>query len=57
MAVGLNNIVMDGKAKIRVIRTPSEWFGVTNPEDAEVVRSKLKKLVEQGKYPENLVKN
>jgi hypothetical protein len=54
MAVGLNNIVRNGKAKIKVIRTPSDWFGVTNPEDAEIVRTKLKELVEKGEYPEKL---
>ncbi len=54
MAVGLNNIVKNNKAKIKVIRTPSQWFGVTNPEDAEVVRAKLKELVEKGVYPEKL---
>jgi dTDP-glucose pyrophosphorylase len=54
MAVGLNNIVKNGKAKIKVIRTPSDWFGVTNPEDAEVVRAKLKELAEKGEYPEKL---
>jgi NDP-sugar pyrophosphorylase family protein len=54
MAVGLNNMVREGKVNIRVINTPSEWFGVTNPEDAEVVRSKLKELVEKGEYPQDL---
>jgi NDP-sugar pyrophosphorylase family protein len=54
MAVGLNNIVKNDKAKIKVIKTPSEWFGVTNPEDARVVRTKLKELVEKGEYPKKL---
>jgi hypothetical protein len=47
-------MVREGKVNIRVIKTPSEWFGVTNPEDAEVVRSKLKELVEKGEYPQDL---
>ena len=54
MAVGLNNIVKDKKATIRVIRTPSNWFGVTNPEDGEIVRKKIKELIDNGDYPENL---
>jgi dTDP-glucose pyrophosphorylase len=54
MAVGLNNIVQEEKAKIKVIRASANWFGVTNPEDAEIVRFKLKELVEKGGYPENL---
>jgi len=36
------------------LETPSTWFGVTYPEDAEIVRNKLKELVEKGEYPENL---
>ena len=54
MAVGLNNIVKDKKATIRVIRTPSNWFGVTNPEDGDIVRKKIKELIDNGDYPENL---
>jgi len=54
MAVGLNNIVKKDKGQIKVIKTPSSWFGVTNPEDAIVVRNKLKELVEKGEYPEKL---
>ena len=53
-ALGLNNIVKKSKAQIKVIETPSSWFGVTNPEDAIVVRNKLKELVEKGEYPEKL---
>jgi hypothetical protein len=29
-------------------------LGVTYPEDAEIVRRKLKELAEKGEYPENL---
>lgn len=54
MAVGLNNIVKNKKGKIKVLRTSSEWFGVTNPEDAQIVRKKLKELIKDGKYPQNL---
>jgi len=55
MAVGLNNIVSRGEGKIKVLSTPSQWFGVTNPEDGEVVRKKIKELIESGKYPESLL--
>jgi dTDP-glucose pyrophosphorylase len=53
----LSDMVDAGLIRIRILESKEEWFGVTYPEDAEVVRRKLKKLVEQGKYPENLVKN
>lgn len=54
MSVGLNNLVKKDRVKIKVIETSSEWFGVTNPEDAIVVRNKLKELVKKGEYPEKL---
>lgn len=54
MAVGLNNIVKNNKGNIQVIQAPSEWFGVTNPEDGPIVREKLKNLVKQGIYPSKL---
>lgn len=40
--------------EMKVLETPSTWFGVTYPEDAEIVRAKLKELVEKGEYPEDL---
>jgi NDP-sugar pyrophosphorylase family protein len=40
--------------KIKVIPTPSQWFGVTYKEDAPGVESSLRKLIESGEYPERL---
>jgi dTDP-glucose pyrophosphorylase len=54
MAVGLNTMIAKGKIKMKILTTPSEWFGVTYPEDAQIVRKKLKELVEKGEYPKNL---
>jgi hypothetical protein len=54
MAVGLNTMIAKGKIKMKILTTSSEWFGVTYPEDAEIVRNKLKELVEKGEYPGNL---
>jgi hypothetical protein len=54
MAVGLNTMIAKGKIKMKILTTPSEWFGVTHPEDAEIVRNKLKELVENGEYPKDL---
>ena len=54
MAVGINNMASNNKAKIKILNTPSQWFGVTNPEDGDVVRKKIKELIESGEYPESL---
>ncbi len=45
--------IKDG-GTIRVITTPVPWFGVTYKEDAPDVEKRLKKLVEEGEYPERL---
>jgi dTDP-glucose pyrophosphorylase len=50
----LSTLTKRGIIKTKAIEISSSWFGVTNPEDAEIVRAKLKELVEKGEYPEKL---
>lgn len=54
LPIKLSGFIKRGEIKMKVLETPAQWFGVTYPEDAEVVRRKLKELVEEGTYPENL---
>lgn len=46
----------NGYASVNVLDTSAVWYGVTYKEDSDYVRSSLKKLVEEGKYPNNLWK-
>lgn len=46
--------IKNGYGKIKVIPTPSPWFGVTYKQDAPIVEANLKKLVEKGEYPGRL---
>ena len=48
-----DQFIKDG-GTIKVITTDVPWFGVTYKEDAPEVRKRLKKLVKQGNYSENL---
>jgi dTDP-glucose pyrophosphorylase len=50
----VNNLITNGKAKVKVLDTPSKWFGVTYAEDRPDVVAKLKELTEKGEYPEKL---
>ncbi len=50
----LSDMVKDRDVKIKMLETNSNWFGVTYKEDGPIVREKLKKLVEEGIYPEKL---
>jgi NDP-sugar pyrophosphorylase family protein len=54
LPVELSELIARGEIKMRVLETPAQWFGVTYKEDADIVREKLKELVEKGEYPETL---
>jgi choline kinase len=46
--------IKDGKGKIKVIQTSSQWFAVTYKEDAPGVKESIESLVESGEYPQKL---
>lgn len=48
------DMIKDGKSQVRVLKADSPWFGVTYKEDTPFVIEKLKKLIEQGQYPDKL---
>ena len=54
LPVILSDMIKDNEVKFEVLETSAEWFGVTYPEDAPIVRQKLKNLVEKGIYPSKL---
>lgn len=50
----VNEIIQRKKGKVKVVGGGNVWFGVTYKEDKDEVSSKIKALIKQGKYPENL---
>ena len=48
--------IKEGEMSLKVVETPSKWFGVTYPEDKALVVEQINKLVREGTYPENLWK-
>lgn len=50
----VNDLIEDGKVTVKLLDTPSSWFGVTYADDRDTVVSKLKKLVDDGVYPSPL---
>ena len=50
----VDKLINDGTATCEVLDTTSKWFGVTYPEDRPDVVAKLKKLSEDGVYPEKM---
>ncbi len=50
----VNRLIADKKAKMKVLKTTSEWFGVTYIEDRPVTVSRIAELVKAGEYPNPL---
>ncbi len=50
----LDELINTGKAKVKIVPTNEEWFGVTYKEDKPVVKEKIRQLIAAGKYPEKL---
>ena len=50
----VNEIVSAGRARVRVLRSPDSWFGVTYREDRPFVVEGIRRLVARGDYPEKL---
>lgn len=52
----VNHLVETGKAKLKVLKTTSDWFGVTYKEDRPETVARVAKLVADGVYPDPLWK-
>jgi len=47
----LNIILGQHKQIIRMLKTASQWFGVTYPQDKTIVKEKIEALIQSGQYP------
>lgn len=52
----VNDLINDGTVTLKVIGTPSKWFGVTYAADRPATVAQFKKLVDEGVYPTPLFK-
>jgi len=50
----INELVAAGVIRLKVLRTPSSWFGVTYKEDKPQVTASIRQLISRGDYPEKL---
>ena len=50
----VNDLVVAGQAKVKVLRTNDSWFGVTYREDRPHVIDSIQRLIVRGDYPERL---
>ena len=50
----IDQLVHEGKARVRVLDTPDKWFGVTYKEDKQAVVDAIRGLISAGVYKEKL---
>jgi NDP-sugar pyrophosphorylase family protein len=50
----VDKLINAGLSKMSVLHTPESWFGVTYQEDKPKVLAAIRKLVDDGTYPESL---
>ncbi len=47
-------LIQNGRASVSVLETKDKWFGVTYKEDKPIVVESIRRLIAEGKYPNNL---
>ena len=50
----VNDLIVSGKATVKVLDTTAKWFGVTYAADRQGVVDKIRALIDAGEYPEKL---
>jgi UTP-glucose-1-phosphate uridylyltransferase len=50
----VNELIIAKRERVKVLRTPDSWFGVTYREDRPFVIEGIRRLVSRGDYPEKL---
>jgi UTP-glucose-1-phosphate uridylyltransferase len=50
----VDDLIERGKAAVKILRTNDVWFGVTYRRDAAIAAGCIRRLIDQGLYPENL---
>lgn len=47
--------IRNGRCTVRVLKTEDRWFGMTYQEDVPAVKEAIRRLIDEGQYPEKLV--
>ena len=50
----INQLIQSGQARMRVLPTTSNWFGITYREDKPAVVENIRRAIDAGEYPEKL---
>jgi NDP-sugar pyrophosphorylase family protein len=55
LPTAVNDLVLSGRANVKVLRTNDSWCGITYREDRRYVVEKISHLIENGDYPKKLL--
>ncbi len=50
----VNELLAEGRARVKVLPTGEKWYGVTYPQDRAIVQQAIREKIRQGVYPERL---
>lgn len=50
----VDKLIAERKSGVRLLETSGSWFGMTNPEDRDVVTRQIRSLIDNGVYPARL---
>ena len=50
----INDLIQEGRARVRVLPTDEKWYGVTYQEDKPELKAFIREQVANGRYPERL---
>ena len=50
----VDELIHNGQARVKVLKTDAEWFGITYQEDRAGVVESFRRLSREGVYPEHL---
>ena len=50
----VGELISEKKAQVKVLKSPDRWYGITYQEDKEGVEEAIRRMKEEGLYPENL---
>ena len=53
----IDTLIELGKARVKVLKSTNQWFGVTYKQDKENVTKSIRDLIERGVYPDNLLEH
>ena len=54
LPVAASDIVRHGEGSIKFFTSSEQWFGMTYPQDREIVKAEIAKKIKDGYYPEHL---